>query len=635
MRLTDKYIKIAQRASLLGASFMLATSSTALIITPQASAQQLFDAGVGASVARDLVNQNTQGLHKENKGAGKNGPGSAKIQKNGKNGTSSYVDGSGSEQSIEFTHPDEKQRPAIIFVHGGGWRADDGNYDQAFRDRAGEKGFASFRLKYRLMPNAINANYNDIMNAVEHIRNNAKEYNVDPARLLIWGDSAGGSLAVRVAASGKSGLAGLVGWSAPTNAIRSMFHSPQSLAIGLDHSTCFNTQFTEIFTDIAEIYRGQEYLFQDPSKLLNMSTDELTKFAESTLKAINLFEEKKPFDQLKQGLGEWGVDVDRLTNLYSSARDSSKQLDKAVTELGSSSANTANSNADKAVKEEAKQENVPVANSDLQAFKDSLTRAADTLAQTGDDSEITQSVQSELRRIVNELPANPGEEGKLTLEQAKSQVEEMSNSLKQAADSSDPNDKNSLLHQLIESTEKQPEKRAKEPVDEKETMRAYTSMLNDQDASKLNDALGAINTLNSREDLTPEQRKRLEPLNKTASDASSALNKNSSNFLSAGNGETQNKLVNKVAECADNLIQLSPALFADPKTPPVFMVNASHETITPPQDAYEMRDKVRSFGTRGEVLILEGDNHMGYDERAVEPSFGFGQSLLHPEPVGQ
>lgn len=642
MRLLYTYKKIAQKISIATATIILAASPVSVLAqqgqgqgqprtqTPGQSQgqgqlpggnQSLFESGNGTNVAKSFLDGMNQGMHRENKGEGKNGPGTAKISKNGKNGNSSYVDGAGGEQSIEFTHPDDKKRPAIIFVHGGGWRGDDNNYDQAFRDRAGQNGFASFRIKYRLMPNGVYGDYNDVMNSIEHIRNNADQYNIDPARLLIWGDSAGGSLAVRTGASGKSGLAGVIGWSAPTNAIRSMFHSPQTFAIGADHSTCFNTQFTEIFTDIAEIYRGQEYLFQDPSKLLSMNPEELTKFAESTLKAINLFEDKKPLDQLKNSLGEWGVDVDRLSNLYSSARDSSSQLDKAVDELD--------------VKKATEEKNVPVANSDLQSFKDSLNRAADTLSSTNDDSELVQNLKDELRNIASQLPAKPGEEGEISLEEAKARVEIISDSLKKAADSKDPNDKNSLLNQLITATEKKPEKRAKQPADDKAAMRAHISMLNNKEAGKLNDALGAIRSLNSREGLNENQRKRLGTLNETASQASNAMARNSSNFLSKSNGDTQNKLVSKLGECADNLIALSPALFADPKSPPMFLANASHETITPPGDAYEMRDKLRSFGTRAEVLILDGDNHMGYDERAVEPSFAFGKSLVHPEPVGQ
>ena len=80
---------------------------------------------------------------------------------------------------------------------------------------------------------------------------------------------------------------------------------------------------------------------------------------------------------------------------------------------------------------------------------------------------------------------------------------------------------------------------------------------------------------------------------------------------------------------------MSPSIFASPQTPPMFMVNAEHEIIVPATDAYEMRDKGRSYGTRAEALILPGNNHMGYDERAVEPSFAFARSVTNPEPVGR
>lgn len=75
-------------------------------------------------------NKSTPNLEgKENKGADKNGPGTAKPTKNGIHGRSHYVDSEGNEQLIEYTHPD-KRRLAIIFVYGGGWRVDDGNYKE-------------------------------------------------------------------------------------------------------------------------------------------------------------------------------------------------------------------------------------------------------------------------------------------------------------------------------------------------------------------------------------------------------------------------------------------------------------------------------------------------------------------------
>lgn len=91
-------------------------------------------------------------------------------------------------------------RPGIVFVHGGAWH--DGGPGAHVRDAAvlAERGYASALIRYRLAPAATwPAALEDCKCAVRWLRANAAELHVDPDRIAVAGDSAGGHLAALVA----------------------------------------------------------------------------------------------------------------------------------------------------------------------------------------------------------------------------------------------------------------------------------------------------------------------------------------------------------------------------------------------------------------------------------------------------
>lgn len=162
------------------------------------------------------------------------------------NWTSSYMDGSGGQSPMDVYSPGGRNRPAIIFVHGGGWRSGDKSQYASLGQSAAQRGYVGISINYRLGSGGVYYQYEDVLRAVLTVRANARSYGVDPNRIAVWGDSAGGSLAMRVAASGETGLAAAVGWSAPTNAYTGMFNSVQSFGVVADHSICMATAPAEI-----------------------------------------------------------------------------------------------------------------------------------------------------------------------------------------------------------------------------------------------------------------------------------------------------------------------------------------------------------------------------------------------------
>jgi acetyl esterase len=86
--------------------------------------------------------------------------------------------------------------PAIIWVHGGGFVAGDkAPYPKSLLDPLAQEGYAWFSVNYRLAPRyPFPAETDDVEAAVHHIKLHASVYKIDPARLVLMGESAGGHL---------------------------------------------------------------------------------------------------------------------------------------------------------------------------------------------------------------------------------------------------------------------------------------------------------------------------------------------------------------------------------------------------------------------------------------------------------
>ena len=88
-------------------------------------------------------------------------------------------------------------RPALLFVHGGGWAA---GSKETFGDASAnmtKQGYVTFAINYRLIQNGKNlwpAQLDDVQRAVRWIRAHAADYHVDPTRIGAIGHSAGGHL---------------------------------------------------------------------------------------------------------------------------------------------------------------------------------------------------------------------------------------------------------------------------------------------------------------------------------------------------------------------------------------------------------------------------------------------------------
>ena len=94
--------------------------------------------------------------------------------------------------------PRDLARPAVIVIHGGGWREDsDRGFMEMHSERFAEAGYVAFNIEYRGTPGdgAFPGAVQDTICALAFVRANAARWNVDPDRIASYGYSAGGHLA--------------------------------------------------------------------------------------------------------------------------------------------------------------------------------------------------------------------------------------------------------------------------------------------------------------------------------------------------------------------------------------------------------------------------------------------------------
>jgi len=95
----------------------------------------------------------------------------------------------------------DKPTPAMVFIHGGGWRAGSKKPVPGWLLNAVHEGrFSVVSVEYRFSDVAPHpAQANDCMRAIQFVRHKAAEWNIDPKRIGVTGGSAGGHLTLWVA----------------------------------------------------------------------------------------------------------------------------------------------------------------------------------------------------------------------------------------------------------------------------------------------------------------------------------------------------------------------------------------------------------------------------------------------------
>lgn len=104
---------------------------------------------------------------------------------------------------------ERNSNPAIALFHGGGWAFGDPSEFYEACKRYARKGFVTFSFQYRLSVNEDGSYPNpeitpvestkDARSAIRWLRENAEELHINPEKIVVGGQSAGGQLALATA----------------------------------------------------------------------------------------------------------------------------------------------------------------------------------------------------------------------------------------------------------------------------------------------------------------------------------------------------------------------------------------------------------------------------------------------------
>jgi acetyl esterase/lipase len=131
----------------------------------------------------------------------------------------------GSALLANIAYPDGPAlKPAIISVHGGRWRA--GNRADASSIKVqqwAEFGFFAMSIDYRLVGGSpAPAPYVDLLTAIRWVHAHADEYRIDPERVYLIGQSAGGQMVSLFATAGEAGFPRVGGWEKARSDVRAV-----------------------------------------------------------------------------------------------------------------------------------------------------------------------------------------------------------------------------------------------------------------------------------------------------------------------------------------------------------------------------------------------------------------------------
>jgi acetyl esterase/lipase len=126
------------------------------------------------------------------------------------------------ELDVYRARESSEPRPLVLYVHGGGWRVssrqraprETRQWTPSFFERVVDAGFVVAANDYRFSGEALfPAAVEDTGDALRWLREHAADYGIDPARVVLWGQSAGGLLAAMVGLDPDSRpLRGVVCW---------------------------------------------------------------------------------------------------------------------------------------------------------------------------------------------------------------------------------------------------------------------------------------------------------------------------------------------------------------------------------------------------------------------------------------
>ena len=204
--------------------------------------------------------------------------------------------------------------PTCILVHGGGFiRGDKQSYIKPLFEPLSHAGFAWFTVNYRLAPQHLwPACAEDVAAAVRWVRAHAREYRVDPRRIALIGESAGGHLVSwhGTQAQGDTAVAAVVSFYAPHDLElqvrrRQQLGDSMTALLGLKELNDTAWQTLRAISPVGQVHAGLA-----PYLLIHGDADTLVPFEQSPQFQTRMHAVGNRCDLLKieggvHGMGPW------------------------------------------------------------------------------------------------------------------------------------------------------------------------------------------------------------------------------------------------------------------------------------------------------------------------------------------
>jgi len=186
---------------------------------------------------------------------------------------------SGETLTLDLYLPDGDagSRPAVLLVHGGGWRGGDRSDVALEAGAIAERGGVAISIDYRLAPaHPYPAAVDDVIAALRWLRDDAqvRRYGIDASRIAVGGVSAGGQLAAMAGTLGRGSerVAAVVTWSGVFDFGALDFLDPAVLGCTPEHCPAL----AAVASPITHVGRGDA-----PMLLVTARHDRITPVAQS------------------------------------------------------------------------------------------------------------------------------------------------------------------------------------------------------------------------------------------------------------------------------------------------------------------------------------------------------------------
>jgi acetyl esterase/lipase len=118
----------------------------------------------------------------------------------------------------DLYRPPAPNGAGVLLVHGGAWIRGDRSQLRGYGILLGRVGYTCLACEYRLAPGAQwPSQIDDVNVALRYFHAHAEELGVDPAKIAVSGNSAGGHLALMAAAQPVAPIAAVVAFYPPTD----------------------------------------------------------------------------------------------------------------------------------------------------------------------------------------------------------------------------------------------------------------------------------------------------------------------------------------------------------------------------------------------------------------------------------